>query len=139
MAKKANGSFVLNIVIIAALTAALVLSAVSSGKAYALTHLPQIMIAGIIGIAICVCMLVLGGKLNGTVKDAAYLVTVAATAYALTTMVAGRVLLMGYVYFSDLESNNPVAVSAMNIAIAAWVCFIIALLAGIILGFTRKD
>ena len=54
-------------------------------------------------------------------------------------MIAGRVLLMGYVYFSDLESNNPVAVSAMNIAIAAWVCFAVALIAGIIVGFSRKD
>lgn len=139
MAKKNTGMFILNIIMIAALAAALILTVVSSGKAYALTHLPQILAAGIVGIVICILMLAVGGKLGSVVKDAAYLGVVAATAYALTTMIAGRVLLMGYVYFSDLESNNPVAVSAMNIAIAAWVCFAVALIAGIIVGFSRKD
>lgn len=58
---------------------------------------------------------------------------------ALCTVLSGRVLLIGYIYFSDLESSNPVAILAMNLAIAAWVFYALAIAANCVIGFSRQD
>ncbi len=53
------------------------------------------------------------------------------------TLIQGRVLLAGYIYFSDLESSNPVAIAAMNLAIAAVVAYLLALILSIVSGFSK--
>ena len=59
------------------------------------------------------------------------------TAFAMCTLIQGRVLLAGYIYFSDLESSNPVAIAAMNLAIAAVVAYLLALILSIVSGFSK--
>jgi hypothetical protein len=54
-------------------------------------------------------------------------------------MIQGRTKLMGYVYFSDLESSNPIAISAMNLAIVAWVFYLVALIVNIVIGFLKHE
>ena len=54
------------------------------------------------------------------------------------TLILGRTLLAGYIYFSDLEASNPVAVSAMNLAVVAIVAFLISIVLTIIVGFSRR-
>ena len=53
------------------------------------------------------------------------------------TLISGRTTLAGYIYFSDLESNNPVAVSAMNLAIGAVCAYLGAIVFTVIAGFMK--
>ena len=45
--------------------------------------------------------------------------------------------LAGYIYFSDLESNNPVAIQAMHLAIGAVCAYLGAIVLTVIVGFKR--
>ena len=80
-----------------------------------------------------------GNKLPGAVEDLFLFVSVLAAAFAMCTLIQGRVLLAGYIYFSDLESSNPVAIAAMNLAIAAVAAYLAALIITIINGFSKHE
>ena len=77
-----------------------------------------------------------GRKLSGTIALASF-ACVILTAFAMCTLIQGRVLLAGYIYFSDLESSNPVAIAAMNLAIAAVAAYLLALILSIVNGFSK--
>ena len=79
------------------------------------------------------------GKLPAVVQDGMFFVNSLLIGLALCTVLSGRVLLIGYIYFSDLESSNPVAILAMNLAIAAWVFYALAIAANCVIGFSRQD
>jgi hypothetical protein len=57
---------------------------------------------------------------------------------ALSLMISGRSELMGYVWFSNLEKGNPIAVAAMNNAVYSWVCYGLALVCSVVSGFFNK-
>ena len=117
--------------------AALILSVVSSGKAYGLTHLNNVIIACAAAIVLDLAVILAGKKLSGAVEDLLLFICVLATAFAMCTLIQGRVLLAGYIYFSDLESSNPVAVAAMNLAVAAIAVYLLALILNIVNGFSK--
>jgi hypothetical protein len=77
-------------------------------------------------------------KLPEVLRDLMLFVAVFAAAWAMCTLIQGRTLLAGYIYFSDLEASNPIAVSAMNLAIGAIVAYLVSLVLTIIVGFTRQ-
>ena len=115
---------------------ALALSLVSSEKAYAFDVKTVALCCGVT-VALDLLCLLLGEKLPGTVADLIFFAGAVLTAIALCTVIQGRILLIGYIYFSDLESSNPVAIAAMNLAIAAFVCYALALAANFIIGFSK--
>ena len=116
---------------------ALALSVVSSNTAYALNNLNMLLLGAGAAVLLDVIVALLGGKLPGPVRDVALLIAVLATSLAMCTLIAGRTTLAGYIYFSDLESNNPVAIRAMNLAIGGIGCYVAAIAATVIAGFRK--
>ena len=89
--------------------------------------------------ALDVLCLLFAGKLPGVVTDIATFAAAVLTALAFCTVIQGRILLIGYIYFSDLESSNPVAIAAMNLAIAAWVFYLAGLIVNFVVAFSRHE
>ena len=118
---------------------ALVLSIVSSLTAYAMSGLPVIVAACVVTLVLDAAAIVAKDKLPAVVQDGMFFVDSLLIGLALCTVLSGRVLLIGDIYFSDLESSNPVAILAMNLAIAAWVFYALAIAANCVLGFSRQD
>lgn len=139
MAKKMRKHQHLILVSVLFVIAALVLSVVSSQTAYSLSRLNQVIAMCGGAIALDLLLLVLWKKLPGMVRDLALGISTVLIGAALCAVVNGRVLLMGYIYFSDLESSNPIAVLAMNLAIGAWVAYGAALVLQIAAGFSKHD
>lgn len=111
-----------------------VLIAISSSMAYALPDLMVIltMLGG------CACLLAATGlvmKKCSIVKDAVILGTTVLDALAFSRILAGRANLMGYVWFSDLESGNQVAVTALWLAVAAMALCFAGILINVVSGF----
>lgn len=115
---------------------AMALSIVSSGKAYAFDIKTVILCCAVTAVLDLICIL-FSQKLPGVVTDVALFITVVLTAIALCTVIQGRILLIGYIYLSDLESSNPIAISAMNLAIVSWVFYLLGLIATLIIGFSK--
>lgn len=118
---------------------ALVLSIASSATAYAMSGLPTIIAACAVTIVFDVAVAVLYGKLPSVLRDGMFLVNSVLIGLALCTVISGRVLLIGYIYFSDLESSNPVAILAMNLAFASCAFYALAIVANCVTGFSRHD
>lgn len=116
---------------------ALVVSIVSSNTAYSLNNLNLVIIGCAVTAALDVLAILAGEKLPGVCVDVIFFATAVLTALAMCTMIQGRVLLVGYIYFSDLESNNPIAISAMNMAIVSWVLYVAALVINYVIGFSK--
>ncbi len=118
--------------------AALVLSIISSATAYPLGKIQLVYIGCAAAAVIDVLVLFLGAKLPEPVRDAALLLSVFAVSLAMCALIEGRTTLMGYIYFSDLESNNPVAIRAMTLAICALCAYLGALILVIAAGFKKR-
>lgn len=132
-----NGLIVLNLVFV---FLALLLSVISSTKAYSLSQINWVIASSVIVIILDVIAIVISSKTHKKmINDVLHFITTVLITAALCMMISGRVLLMGYVYFSDLESGNPVAVSALNFAVIAWIIYMFALIINIIIGFKKND
>lgn len=132
-----NGLIVLNLVFV---FLALLLSVISSTKAYSLSQINWVIASSVIVIILDVIAIVISSKTQKKmINDVLHFITTVLITAALCMMISGRVLLMGYVYFSDLESGNPVAVSALNFAVIAWIIYMFALIINIIIGFKKND
>lgn len=116
---------------------AMVLSIVSSGKAYAFDIRSVILCCAATAVLDLLCV-AFAQKFPGTVTDIALFITAVLTAFALCIVIQGRILLIGYIYFPDLESSNPIAISAMNLAIVSWVFYVLALIINFIVGFSKR-
>jgi glucan phosphoethanolaminetransferase (alkaline phosphatase superfamily) len=139
MNKKFSKISLLAVIQAVMLLVALILSVISSNKAYALNNINTVIALCVLAIILDVAMVLLGDKLHGVLADVVFFVTVVCNAYSLCEMIQGRTKLMGYVYFSDLESSNPIAISAMNLAIVAWVFYLVALVVNIVIGFLKHE
>ena len=117
---------------------ALLLSVVSSGKAYSLTHLNQVIYGCAAAVVLDLIIVFFYKKLAAGLRALMLLVAVFADAWAMCTLIEGRTLLAGYIYFSDLEASNPVAVAAMNLAVTGVVVFLVSLVLQIVVGFSRQ-
>lgn len=115
---------------------AMILSLVSSATSYPFNIMTVILCCACAVVLDALCFF-LADRLPGVVTDIAVVAAAVLTGVALCTVIQGRILLMGYIYFSDLESSNPVAVAAMNLAIAAWVFYILGLIVNFINAFRR--
>ncbi len=130
--KKALIFISLNIIMV---LAASILSYVSSSKAYAISNINLVLILGAADILMGILILATGNNpALQLLRDLALLVSVITATLALCAVVSGRANLMGFVWFSDLEKSNAVAVSALNLSVYAWVCYAIGILADVIAG-----
>ena len=136
-AKMNKGTRILIALSAALVLIALALSVVSSNTAYALNNLNTLLLGAGAAVLLDAIVVLLGGKLPETVRDLMLLAAVFATSLAMCTLIAGRTTLAGYIYFSDLESNNPVAVSAMRLAIGGIGCYVAAIASTVIAGFRK--
>lgn len=114
----------------------LIFSFISSNDGFPVINL-NIVIGSIIAvIVIDIIILALANTgINKLVLDVLRLISVALPTLALGVMIYDRAELMGYVWFSQLEAGNPVAMSAMNNAVVSWVFFVLAAFSAIIGGF----
>lgn len=118
--------------------AAMALSLVSSATAYAF-DVRTVVLCCVAAAALDVLCLAFCDKLPGVVTDVAMFAAAALTALAFCTVIQGRILLIGYIYFSDLESSNPVAIAAMNLAIVSWVFYLLALVVNFVIAFIKHE
>lgn len=58
---------------------------------------------------------------------------------AFTQLLLGRLNLMGYVWFSDLEKNNPVAVTGLNLTVISAVLSFVAVIVLAVAGFMERN
>lgn len=131
--KKARVLISLNIL---AVLSASILSYVSSRRAYPISNIHLVLILGAVDILMGI--LILAGAKNEKltlVRDLALMISVITSTMALCAVVSGRANLMGFIWFSDLEKSNPVAVSALNLSVYAWICYGLGILADVIAGF----
>ena len=140
MKKEVKSSTVRTMIIVSAVLvlAALVMSVISSMRAYSLTHLNNVIIGCAAAIVLEALTAMFYQKLPEVLRDLMLFVAVFAAAWAMCTLIQGRTLLAGYIYFSDLEASNPVAVSAMNLAIGAIAAYLVSLVLTIVVGFSRQ-
>mgnify|MGYP007069845696 CR=1 FL=1 len=115
----------------------MLLSIISSFMAYQVSSIAIVIIMCVI--VMCLDMLRFFNK-TGTVviRDVCILVSVILTTASMCLMILGRLNLMGYVWFSDLESGNATAVTALNLSAVAWGIFIVSIVIKIVIGF-KKD
>ena len=116
---------------------ALVLSVISSRTAYALSNLNTLLLGAGAAVVLDLIAALLGEKMPEAVRDVVLLLAVFATSLAMCTLIGGRTTLAGYIYFSDLESSNPVAVAAMNLAVGAVCAYLAAIALTVIAGFMK--
>ena len=137
--KKISLNLVLCLLHAVLLVGAVVLSVVSSGKAYAVTSIETLAACGIIAVIMDVIAIVLDYKGVRLIRDILLWISVALSMYLMCGMIKGRLKLMGYVWFSDLESGNPIAVDALNLTVAAWICVVAGIVCLCIRGFKQES
>ncbi len=119
--------------------AAVVLSIVSSNKAYAITGISTLVIAGVVAAVLDIVSVFLLTKGLGIIADVVTWLSVALSMYLMCGMINGRLKLMGYVWFSDLESGNATAVGALNLTVVSWVCVVLGIICLCVKGFKREN
>lgn len=110
----------------------------NSNGAYFEDTSSTVVILSFLAIAFCIILPVLGvfaGDKN--YLSVLYILSVIFLTYALMQIVNARSTLMGYLWFSELESGNPVAVAAMNQAVASWIFYGLAIISCIAAGFNK--
>ena len=137
--KKISLNYILCLLHAVLMIGALVLSVVSSGRAYAVTAIGTLAVCGIAAVILDIIVIALDFKGFSLIRDIILWVSTAFSMYLMCGMIRGRLKLMGYVWFSDLESGNPVAVSALNLTVAAWVCVVLGIICLCIRGFKQEN
>ena len=121
-------------------TAACILGNISSAMIYSVSNIGMITLCFIGAVILCISgALPAVSSKSQILKDALIYGGVILTSVAFTQLLIGRLNLMGYVWFSDLEKNNPVAVTGLNLTVISAVLSFAAVIALSVAGFTEKD
>lgn len=115
----------------------LVLVVVSSILAYPFSDLLTMILLAV-GVIALDALMAFVVKKDGVIRDLCMLLTVGLTSWLLCRVAAGRADLMGYVWFSDLEAGNPVAVTSLYLATAGLVLLVGAVLLNVVWGFQKN-
>ena len=103
-----------------------------ANKSYLINGLDSVMAMSEIAIVFLILMSVLSVYLKGTasmiVMDFLRLIAVAMMCACLYIVLEQRATLMGYVWFSDLESGNANSVNALNYGVAAAALYAVSVL-----------
>lgn len=115
---------------------ALILAQVSSIMSYAMASMPWIIatlaIALLIDVLIAFCL-----KKESVLRDVCMLVTTVLPTVAMCLILLGRADLMGYVWFSDLESGNIVAVTSLYLACGSILSCLVSAIMNIADSFSK--
>ncbi len=122
----------------ALLIAAAIISLTSSNRAYAVTGINNLVAAGIGAAVVDVIAIVCFVKGFEIVTDILTWISIVLSMMLMCGMITGRLKLMGYVWFSDLESGNPVAVGALNLTVVAWICVAVGVTCLCVKGFKQE-
>ena len=120
----------------ALMIAAVALISVSSAMAYALDNLVVVILC-LSGVAAINLALGFAFRRQNVATDLLMLATTALSTIALCLMLIGRANLMGYVWFSDLESGNPVSVASLYLACSAMGFCLLGILLNVVIGFKK--
>ena len=137
--KKISLNIVLCLLHAVLMAGAVVLSIASSGKAYAVTAIGTLAACGIMAVIMDAFAIVMDYKGIKLIRDILLWISVALSMYLMCGMIKGRLKLIGYVWFYDLESGNPVAVGALNLTVAAWICVVAGVVCLCIRGFKQES
>jgi hypothetical protein len=136
--KKQTSTFYLNFANLILALCGMIFCILSSSGAYRITKIGIVVSCVVFSMVLNVIMLLLDKKIRTKVSyDILRWLVVILICIALSLMISERTVLMGYIYFSDLESGNPVAVAAMNNAVVSWILYGLALITSVIGGFRK--
>ena len=136
--KKQTAAFYLRFINAVVVLIGVIFSILCSSGAYKITQLNTVIAGAVIVIIFdCIIMVLLNKIKNVIYIDLMRWVVILVICGMLSIMISERTTLMGYVYFSNLEANNPVAVASMTGAVISWVFYGIALVISIIDGFLK--
>lgn len=103
-----------------------------SNSTYAIESLQTVMVLSEIALALLAAMLLasfyLKGRIGMYVLDVVRVAAVVLLCVCLYQVLAERATLMGYVWFSDLESGNLNSVNALNYGVASAALYAVAIL-----------
>lgn len=133
--KKQSIIFYLSLIIIILNIAGMVFSIQSSTGAYQITKLNYIVTAIVVATVLNAIGIFLWKDSIG--KDIAQWIQIILITIAICYILNARAELIGFIYFSDLEKGNPIAIAAMHNAIFSWVFLGISLLFGVVKGFCK--
>ncbi len=106
-------------------------AAASASGAYAVSGFGAVVACGVIAIillaAAFVCDSMFEGTLFSILVDVMKLVAAGLLIACFSIMIDSREALMGNVWFSDLESGNANAVSALSMALVSWIMYGLAI------------
>jgi hypothetical protein len=136
--KKQTSIFYINLAILILAFCGMIFSILSSAGAYKIPKIGIVILCAVISIAFNIIVLLLDKKIRMKVSfDILRWLVVVLISIAMTLMISERAELMGYIYFSDLESGNPIAISAMNNAVVSWIFYGLALVFSVVGGFFK--
>lgn len=100
----------------------------SNGQAYGVTAIGTVVALTVIacifaGVSFLMDCMLEPGKVNSIVADVLRIAAGALLIACFSLMVSERDILMGYIWFSDLEGQNASAVTALNMAVVSWIFY----------------
>ena len=102
-------------------------------ESYIITSLTTAEVLSEVCIALLIVAYVLSfhikGRIYSIVFDVVRLAVAAMLCWCVYTILSERAELMGYVWFSDLESNNQLAVNALNYGVVSAVLYVVGIVA----------
>lgn len=140
--KKQTSIFYLNLVNLILVLCGLTFSILSSTGSYKISKINIVIYCVMIAVVLNLVLLAMDNKIRGKVSfDIGRLLIIILISIVLSIMIIERAELMGYIYFSDLEKGNPIAVASMNNAVVSWVFYGLVLLISVVGGFlkVKKD
>ncbi|MCD8287200.1 MAG: hypothetical protein LUD50_08260 [Clostridia bacterium] len=131
---------------------ALVFSSISNttgleaSSTYGVNQISTVIACGVVALVLAAVSFVLdcmlGNKIFSIVADVLRFAAAALLIYCFTIMISARAELMGYIWFSDFESGNATAISALNMAVVSWVFYFLGVVAcavSLFRSFCRKN
>lgn len=108
----------------------------SSGSAYSISNIYIVIGCVIVTVVLDGIIMAFANKVgNEVLLDILRWGTVIAVGIAFGVMVYTRAELMGFVWFSDLDAGNPIAISAMDNTVYSWICYGLALVCSTVSSF----
>lgn len=122
----------------------MILALISSGmQGYGITNIAWIVFATIVTIVLIVVAIALANRQGNTsICYLCLLVPTVLCGVCFFLILSARVYLIGTLLLTPIDANNPVAIRAMDTAVAGFAMYLIALIALVVSGFfniTRKN
>lgn len=132
---KPTAAFFMSIVSALAAVIAIAFTVKSSTYSYKMAHETQILVTLVVAAVLFIASAVAASKLPEVVLDVIRLAALIAVGVSFSYIFTDRTSLIGFTYFSSLAAGNAAAMDAMNAALVAMVCQIVAMVLTSVSGF----